>query len=388
MIELIGLYILIIWKQYVYDFDNISRYVIKNNTENRVEIIALLKLLKRNIKIIDLFISILKLIFYIDLYIIITKCFFTEQIELVKISITILVWLIIVEIIVPNVFKYRMDRFKRTDDMFKKTLQKQLNIFKINNDELEEIEKYINDVSKFENFENNNNEDKEILKGVFDINDTNASEIQTPRTSLYTIDGNTTLKENWEEILEQGFSRIPVYVDNIDNIVGILFLKDIFKYVNENKDVLVLDLIRKAYFIPGTKKITDILHEFKKTQNHIAIIIDEYGGTEGIVTIEDILEEIVGEIRDENDEEEDKFLKISDNIYEVSGDNLIDEINEKIDIDIPQSEEYDTISGYFLHMLGKIAKKNDIIKTEDYILKIIKVDNVKIERIKIVLLNK
>lgn len=388
MIELICLYILIIWKQYVYDFDDISRYVIKNNTENRVEIIALLKLLKRKIKIIDLFISILKLIFYIDLYVIITKCFFINQLEFVKISVTLLIWLIIVEIILPNVFKYRVDRFKRTDDIFKKTLKKQLKFFKITDDELEEIEEYINDVSKFENFENNNNEDKEILKGVFDINDTNASEIQTPRTSLYTIDGNTTLKENWEEILEQGFSRIPVYVDNIDNIVGILFLKDIFKYVNENKDVLILDLIRKAYFIPGTKKITDILQEFKKTQNHIAIIIDEYGGTEGIVTIEDILEEIVGEIRDENDEEEEKFLKISDNIYEVSGDNLIDEINEELDIDIPQSEEYDTISGYFLHMLGKIAKKNDVIKTEDYILKIIKVDNVKIERIKIVLLNK
>lgn len=389
MIEVIGLIFLMIWKQYYYNFDDINRYVIKNNIENSVEIIALLRKIKKNIKIIDFLISIFKLWIFIDIYYLFTR--YLYQIYNLKSSILLsfVIYIVLIEFLFTKIFKYKVNKFKRTDDIFKNSLKKQLNFFKVTDNELKQIQEYIDDVIKFENFENNNKEEKEILRSVFDINDTTASEIQTPRTSLYTIDGNTTLRENFTEILEQGFSRIPVYTDSIDNIVGILFLKDILKYVNEdNKDILIIDLIRKAYFIPGTKKITDILQEFKKTQNHIAIIIDEYGGTEGIVTIEDILEEIVGEIRDENDEEEEKFLKISDNVFEISGDNLIEEINDEFHINIPLSEEYDTISGYFLHMLGKIAKKNDVIKTNDYILKIIKVDNVKIERIKIVLLNK
>lgn len=227
-------------------------------------------------------------------------------------------------------------------------------------------------------------DEQKMVKGVENMQDTTASEILTPRTSLYTIDGNTTIIENWNEILEQEFSRIPVYEDNIDNIIGVLFLKDILRH--NSKDVLVKELVRKPYFIPGTKKILDILSEFKKSQNHIAIVIDEYGGTEGIVTIEDILEEIVGEIRDEYDVEEEKIVRIKKNIYEITGDHLIEDVNDELNIDIPIAEDYDTISGYILYKLGKIAQKNDTIKTDRYIMKVLKTDNVKIEKIKLILL--
>lgn len=227
-------------------------------------------------------------------------------------------------------------------------------------------------------------DEQKMVKSIEGMQDTTASEILTPRTSLYTIDGKTTISQNWDEILEQEFSRIPVYIDNIDNIVGVLFLKDILR--QKNKDILVEKIVRKPYFIPGTKKIGDILSEFRKTQNHIAIVIDEYGGTEGIVTIEDILEEIVGEIRDEYDVEEEKIIHINKNIYELAGDQLIEDVNEELNINIPISEEYDTLSGYFLYELGKIAQKNDTIKTDGYIMKVLKTDNVKIEKIKIILL--
>lgn len=233
-----------------------------------------------------------------------------------------------------------------------------------------------------------NEEEKKMIYGVFDIRETMVSEILTPRTSLYTIDGEHTIDEDFTESINQGFSRIPVYIENVDNIVGILFLKDMLKYSSEDrKNIKVKDVMRKAYYIPGTKKVTELLKEFKKTQNHIAIIIDEYGGTEGIVTIEDILEEIVGEIRDEYDVEEEKLLKIANNIYEVSGDNLIEEVNEKLNTNFEESEEYDTVSGYFLHKLGRMAIKGDVIKDGNCVLKVIAIDNVKIKKIKIILLD-
>lgn len=230
----------------------------------------------------------------------------------------------------------------------------------------------------------NDEEEEKMVKGISSLQETTASEILTPRTSLYTIDADTTLLENWQEILNQEFSRIPVYLESIDNIIGVLFLKDILRI--ENKNIQVKKLIRKPYFIPGTKKIIDILKNFKQTQNHMAIVIDEYGGTEGVVTIEDILEEIVGEIRDEYDIEEDKIINVQHNIYEISGDHLIEDINEELKISIPISEEYDTLSGYFLYKLGKIAQKNDTIKTDEYIMRVLKTDNIKIEKIKLILL--
>ena len=212
--------------------------------------------------------------------------------------------------------------------------------------------------------------------------DTTVKEIMTPRTSIFALDIEETVSENLNNIIEQGFSRIPVYKENIDNICGILYIKDLLN-IDLNKKIG--DLARKTVYVPETMGIYKMLDEFKSKQNHMAIIIDEYGGTSGIVTIEDILEEFVGEIRDEYDIEIDSIIKISQNIYDIQGDTLVEEIDKEISINIPVSEEYDTISGYVQYRLGKVAEENDQIVDENYILKVMNVDNKRIVKVRLIL---
>jgi len=146
--------------------------------------------------------------------------------------------------------------------------------------------------------------------------------------------------------------------------------------------------MKEAYYVPITKSLVELLEEFKTKQLHMAIVIDEYGGTQGIVTIEDLLEEIVGEIRDEFDKEEESIQKIREKIFDVKGDTLIEEINEKLDLDIPLSEEYDTISGYIQDKLGKVADVFDQIKEDNFVMKVLDTDNKRVERVRIVILEK
>ena len=195
-----------------------------------------------------------------------------------------------------------------------------------------------------------------------------------------------TLGEVWDEILEQGFSRIPVYNETIDKIIGILHMKDLFKYNKErDSDIRIRDLIKEAYFIPATKTLVELLEEFKRKQIHMAIIIDEYGGTLGIITIEDLLEEIVGEIRDEFDQEEESIQQIRETIYDIRGDTLIEELNDELSINIPISEEYDTVSGYVQDELGKVAELYDQVKGNGFILKVMDINNKRIEKIRVII---
>ena len=205
----------------------------------------------------------------------------------------------------------------------------------------------------------------------------------TPRTSIYAIDKKTTLKENLKEIIEQGFSRIPIYNETIDDICGILYTKDI---LGANLNRKVEAYIKKAIYVPETMNISKLFEEFRLKQNHMAIIIDEYGCTAGIVTIEDILEEFVGEIRDEYDIETDNIVKISENIYDILGETTVDEIDEQIKVNIPLSEEYETISGFVQYKLGKVAEENDQLKEQNYIIKIMKVENKRIIKLRMILL--
>ena len=148
------------------------------------------------------------------------------------------------------------------------------------------------------------------------------------------------------------------------------------------------EFMKEAYYVPITKSLVELLEEFKTKQLHMAIVIDEYGGTQGIVTIEDLLEEIVGEIRDEFDKEEESIQKIREKIFDVKGDTVIEEINEKLDLDIPLSEEYDTISGYIQDKLGKVADVFDQIKEDNFVMKVLDTDNKRVERVRIVILEK
>ncbi len=228
--------------------------------------------------------------------------------------------------------------------------------------------------------------EKEMIHSIFEFSDTTVKEILTPRTMVFALDMERTLGEVWDEILEQGFSRIPVYNETIDKIIGILHMKDLFKYNKErDSDIRIKDLIKEAYFIPATKTLVELLEEFKRKQIHMAIIIDEYGGTLGIITIEDLLEEIVGEIRDEFDQEEESIQQIRETIYDIRGDTLIEELNDELSINIPISEEYDTVSGYVQDELGKVAELYDQVKGNGFILKVMDINNKRIEKIRVII---
>ena len=232
--------------------------------------------------------------------------------------------------------------------------------------------------------------EEEMISSIIEFADMTVKEILTPRRDIFALDSESKLEDVWEEILEQEFTRMPIYTGTIDNIVGTVHIKDLLRYANDKSsgNLLMKEFMKEAYYVPITKSLVELLEEFKTKQLHMAIVIDEYGGTQGIVTIEDLLEDIVGEIRDEFDKEEESIQKIREKIFDVKGDTLIEEINEKLDLDIPLSEEYDTISGYIQDKLGKVADVFDQIKEDNFVMKVLDTDNKRVERVRIVILEK
>ena len=231
--------------------------------------------------------------------------------------------------------------------------------------------------------------EEEMIHSIFEFTDTTVGEILTPRITVFALEMEKTLEEVWDEIIEQGFSRIPIYDKTIDKIIGILHTKELLKY-DRQKDgkVRLEELTKKAFFIPTTKTLVEVLEDFKRKRTHIAIIVDEYGGTEGIVTIEDVIEEIVGEIQDEFDQEDEVIQQIGEKVYDIRSDISIEEVNDEFEIDIPLSEEYDTISGYIQDELGKVAEEGDQVRGTNFILKVMEVDNKRIEKIRVIIMEK
>lgn len=231
-------------------------------------------------------------------------------------------------------------------------------------------------------------EEKEMIHSIFSFTDTTVREIMTPRTSIVAFDKNEKLVDVIPEIIECEFSRIPIYSESIDDIIGIINIKDMLKYIGDKNSELKLEhFVKKVIYIPETKNLIEMLEYFRKNQQHMAIIIDEYGGTLGLITIEDLLEEIVGEIRDEYDIEEDNFKKISSNVFEILGETLVEDINSEYNIDIELSEEYDTVSGYIQYNLGKVAEINDRVVNEKYIIQVLEINNKRIEKVKLIIKN-
>jgi len=203
-------------------------------------------------------------------------------------------------------------------------------------------------------------EERELIHNIFEFDDTSASEIMTPRADMFVIDLEEEIQI--QKILDSGFSRIPVIEDDIDHIVGILNIKDLFmqQVLHEGK-IDIRKIMRKPYFVPEIKKLDDLLKQFKKRKDHLAIVVDEHGGISGLITLEDAIEEIVGEISDETDKDEPHIIKNKPNEWLVLGKADIDEVNEIIGMDIPDLKEYDTFSGYFLNNIGKIPEENEKI---------------------------
>ena len=203
-------------------------------------------------------------------------------------------------------------------------------------------------------------EERELIHNIFEFDDTNASEIMTPRADMFVIDVNEEL--NLEEIVNSGFTRIPVIEGDIDHVVGILNIKDLLKHQATSDEAAdVCKIMRESYFVPENKKLDNLLQQFKKRKQHLAIIVDEHGGVSGLITLEDALEEIVGEIVDETDRIEPHIVKLKKDEWRVLGKSEIDEVNDKIPMDIPDSKDYDTFSGYVLNQIGRIPREKDEI---------------------------
>lgn len=228
-------------------------------------------------------------------------------------------------------------------------------------------------------------EEKEMIHSIVGLGETNAKEIMTPRTSMFAVEGNKTLDDIWEEMIEAGFSRIPVYEETIDNIIGVLYTKDVLNYLKAHStDTQVKELVREAYYVPETKSIIEILQEFKSKKVHIALVLDEYGGIGGVLTIEDLLEEIVGEIRDEFDNEEEESIKeIDDNRYEIDAMLDIETINKSLNIDLPISEDYESLGGLIMSELGKIPAIGDIVDFQDVKLVVVEVEKMRVSKVEI-----
>ncbi len=226
-------------------------------------------------------------------------------------------------------------------------------------------------------------EEKEMINSIVGFGETTAKEVMTPRTSMLAFEANDTLDEVWEEIIENGFSRIPVYEDTIDNIIGVLYIKDILGVVKDGKtDTPIKNFLRPGYFVPETKSIIEILQEFRSMKVHIALVLDEYGGIVGLVTIEDLIEEITGEIRDEYDTEEDEFIyKVDDNTYEIDGMINIETLNEELGINLPVSEDYESLGGLIVTELGRVAMVNDEIVISGIRLKILEVEKMRVAKV-------
>lgn len=226
-------------------------------------------------------------------------------------------------------------------------------------------------------------DEKEMIHSIVTLGETSAKEVMTPRTSMLAFEATKTINEVWDEIIDNGFSRIPVYEETIDNIIGILYVKDLMEHIKNNElDLPIKQFIRSAYFVPETKSIIEILKEFRSLKVHIAIVLDEYGGVVGLVTIEDLIEEIVGEIRDEYDDEEDSYYKkVAENEYEIDAMTDIETINKDLELDLPISEDYESLGGLIVTTTGKICEVGDEVQIDNVYLKVLEVDKMRVSKV-------
>ena len=231
--------------------------------------------------------------------------------------------------------------------------------------------------------EGSNDELKEMLEGVITLSQTTVREILIPRTDVDFLTVNDSQEELLTKIMESGHSRFPVYGDSIDNVVGILYVKDIIKQFAKNEPLNVRNILRRPFFIPETKRIDSLLRDFKRKHVHIAVVVDEYGGVAGIVCMEDVIEEIVGDIRDEFDNETDDITKIAEGIWLCDARIDLDNLQEMLEVEFP-TEEFDSLGGFVFDLFGKIPVNFEKITWNNFDFIIQEMDGHRIQLVKIV----
>ncbi len=235
-------------------------------------------------------------------------------------------------------------------------------------------------------------EDHKILEGIVKFGSKDVKQIMKPRTQVIAFDIETKYRELYSGIVKSGYSRIPIYKESFDKIEGVLFVKDLIPYIDENDSFQWQKLIREPYFIPETKKLDDLLKSFQERKMHMAFVVDEFGGTSGIVTLEDILEEIVGDISDEFDQDDLSYSKLDDQTYVFEGKTPLVDFYRVLDIDGKIFEESkgesDTLAGFIIEQAGKILLKGEQIDYENYTFMVESADKKKINRVKVVINSK
>lgn len=246
------------------------------------------------------------------------------------------------------------------------------------------------DRADVENKDDKPNEEK-IMKGVIRFGEEDAKDVMTPRLDISGIDINTPYKKVISAIVDNGYSRIPIYEDSLDGIKGVLYIRDLFPYIDSDNedDFNWQQVIRPPYFVPETKKINDLLKDFQKDKVHIAIVVDEFGGTSGLITMEDILEEIVGEIRDEYDDDEKEFVQTDDHTYIFEGKTLISDFCKILNLENDEFEDIagdsDTLAGLLLEVKGDFPALHEHIEIGRYDFEILQTERRRISRIKLII---
>lgn len=211
---------------------------------------------------------------------------------------------------------------------------------------------------------------KDMIAGIFEFDDKTAGEAMTHRTEVVALNKNSTVDEVINCSVKEGYSRIPIFEDDLDNIIGVVYVKDLLKYVGKNvEDSFTLEsVMRPALYLPESVKLREIFTKLTENRMQMAVVVDEYGGTAGIVTMEDVLESIVGQMQDEYDDEEEEIAKVSENIFTIEGTTLLDDVAKLLGIDVPDDVEYDTIGGFLIGLLGRIPETSENPEIEfDYV---------------------
>lgn len=228
--------------------------------------------------------------------------------------------------------------------------------------------------------------EQELLHSILEFQDTIVREVMVPRIHMDCIDIHAGLSQILDLVIEKGHTRLPVFKGSIDNIIGILNVKDLISIWRYRKLIILQDLIRPAYFVPETKKISELLREFQKHRMHMAIVLDEYGGTAGLVTMEDLIEEIVGDISDEYDREEEPIQYQPNGSIIMRADYSIHEANEKLDLGLPEND-FESIGGFVIHLLGRLPETGERIPYRNLIITVLESNDRRILKLKIKKIN-
>ncbi len=232
-----------------------------------------------------------------------------------------------------------------------------------------------------------NAEEVDMIESVIEFGQTHAGQIMTPRTDIFALPVETLWDQSCTKVVEAGHTRVPVYQDSLDNIIGVLYAKDLLGHIGDDRPPNLRSVMRKPYFVPETVVLNDLLREFKARKVHMAVVLDEYGGTSGVVTIEDVLEEIVGEIADEYDRAEPALMKrIDRKTAEVDGRLHIDDLNDTFGLDIPEDEDYDTVAGFIFSELGFIPTADETLEAGGARFTVLVADERKISKLRVELI--